>query len=395
MKQIKLAIVVSHPIQHFCPQYSSWARSGLVDIQVIFASRHGLDPYHDKNFGREIQWQGLKLDFPHEFLPGAGDRSPGPRLDCSEVVDSLAACDPDIVLVYGYIQPLQRRAMRWTKSNGKQLVLIGDSELRQARGKVKGLVKKLWLPRLFSTVDLFLTVGDANEAYYRCYGVPDSKFVRTFFPIDIVLFDQLYLEREQRRTRMRGLLSIPDDHMMVLMVGKLVPWKRQLDLVEASNLLQTKKTQITIVLAGTGPDADELNSLAKFAGPGGVVFAGFVAPEELANYYAAADVYVHCSAKEPHSLAISEAIYTGLPVIVSDRCGSYGPSDDVRMGLNGYVYPCGDVLALAAILEKLYVAPDLRQQLGGESRLIGISNQDLSHHKSINQIANYYALNQE
>ena len=59
--------------------------------------------------------------------------------------------------------------------------------------------------------------------------------------------------------------------------------------------------------------------------------------------YCAADVYVHCSDNEPHSLAITEAIYCGLPVVLSDRCGSYGPTDDVQPGINGFVYRCGDV----------------------------------------------------
>ena len=63
--------------------------------------------------------------------------------------------------------------------------------------------------------------------------------------------------------------------------------------------------------------------------------------------YCAADVYVHCSDNEPHSLAITEAIYCGLPVVLSDRCGSYGPTDDVQPGINGFVYRCGDVSDLS------------------------------------------------
>ncbi|MEP4484840.1 MAG: glycosyltransferase family 4 protein [Halioglobus sp.] len=363
-----------------------------MDLKVFFASKHGLDPYQDKNFDREIKWESLKLDFDHTFLPGAANRKPSAKIDCHAVVDSLVGFDPDIVLVYGYIQPLQRRVMRWAKANGRQLLLVGDSELRQARGRVKGFVKKLWLPRVFSSIDLFLTVGDANEAYYRSYGVPDYKFVRMFFPIDTTSFDQSLNDREQQRARVRRLLGIPHDHMVVLMVGKLVSWKRQADLVKVSNLLQSGSSQITIVLAGTGPDSDRLNSEAQASGPGGVVFAGFIPPEELVHYYLAADVYVHCSAKEPHSLAISEAIYAGLPVVVSDRCGSYGPSDDVQVGLNGYVYPCGDVTILAALLEKYSKKPTVRQRLGSESRRIGTAHQTLAHAKSICQVVDALAM---
>ena len=149
------------------------------------------------------------------------------------------------------------------------------------------------------------------------------------------------------------------------------------------------------MLAGTGPDSDRLYSEAQLSGPGGVLFAGFVQPEELVHYYLAADVYVHCSAKEPHSLAISEAIYAGLPVVVSDRCGSYGPSDDVQVGLNGYVYPCEDATILAALLEKYSKEPALRQRFGSESRRIGIGHQTLAHAKSIRQAVDALAMNKD
>ncbi len=388
MNRSKLGIVVSHPIQHFCPQYSSWAGLEVLEVKVFFASRHGLEAYFDKSFGREIKWPGLKLDFEHEFLPGAKDKKVGSQLDCPDVVDSLADFDPDIVLVYGYGQPLQRRAMRWAETNGKRLLMISDSELRRARSPIKKVIKAQLLPRVLSVVDLFLTVGDANEAYYRYYGIPDHKMVRTSFPIDIALFDQALLVRDKQRARIRQLLGLSNDQLMVLMVGKLLLSKRQVDLVEASNLLQPANSNITIVLAGTGPDQERLETLAQKKGSGGVIFAGFVPPGELVHYYSAADVYVHCSDTEAHSLAISEAIYAGLPVILSDRCGSYGPSDDVRIGLNGYVYPCGDTPALSVLLERLWASPKLRQEMGGESRQIGSDHQILAHGKAIKQAVN-------
>lgn len=105
--RVRLAIVVSHPIQHFCPQYSSWARLDGVDLRVFFASRQGLDTYHDKDFAEPVRWEGLALDFPHEFLPGAGDRPVTAALDAPEAEERLAGFRPHAVCVYGYAQPLQ------------------------------------------------------------------------------------------------------------------------------------------------------------------------------------------------------------------------------------------------------------------------------------------------
>jgi glycosyltransferase involved in cell wall biosynthesis len=49
---------------------------------------------------------------------------------------------------------------------------------------------------------------------------------------------------------------------------------------------------------------------------------------------------------------VSEAMVSGTPPILSDRCGNWGYSDTVRHRYNGLVYPCGKVEALTkAILE--------------------------------------------
>ena len=120
------------------------------------------------------------------------------------------------------------------------------------------------------------------------------------------------------------------------------------------------------MLAGAGPDEQRLRDLAARRGPGGVVFAGFVPSAALPRYYCAADLYVHCASADAHPLAVTEAVYCGLPAVVSDRCGSYGPTDDVRIGLNGRVYACGDGGALAsAVLGVLDSSPARRAVHGG------------------------------
>lgn len=373
----RLAVVVSHPIQHFCPQYSSWAKLPGVELKVFFASDHGLKPYADKNFGRIISWQGLNMDFPHEFLPGAQGRRLGRSIDCQELAMRLADFSPDLLIFYGYSQRLQRRALSWAGRRGIPVGMISDSELRTHRNLVRRTVKGIWLPRLLTSVRIFLTVGDANEAYLRHYGVPDHRLVRNFFPIDRSSFDQAMSQRDSVRKKVRDELSIPDEHTVILNVGKLVPWKRQRDLVDFSNRL--KGEGVTVILAGSGRDQESLKIAANTSGPGGVLFAGFVPPEKLVGYYMAADIYGHCSEHEPHSLAISEAIYSGLPVIVSDRCGSYGPTDDVQVGRNGFVYRCGDVGDMLSKSRRLFEDRGLLKEMSQASREMGREHQALAH----------------
>ncbi len=68
---MRIAIVVSHPIQHFCPQYASWAKNSRVILKVLFASALGYKKYIDPNFGQEISWNNLRLnEFDHVFMNG-------------------------------------------------------------------------------------------------------------------------------------------------------------------------------------------------------------------------------------------------------------------------------------------------------------------------------------
>ena len=115
------------------------------------------------------------------------------------------------------------------------------------------------------------------------------------------------------------------------------------------------------------------------------MFAGFVRPERLAEYYCAADVYVHCSDNEPHSVAISEAVYCGLPVILSHRCGSYGPTDDVQPGLNGFVYRCGDLRDMSRRLTHVLGERDVHARMCEASTRLGGAHQRLAHGGALTQ----------
>ena len=385
MKISRLAIVVSHPIQRFCPQYTSWAKLPNVDLKVFFASKHGLLPYKDKGFDRIVQWPSISLDFPHIFLLGAEENAIGASTDSTELNDQLTAFSPEIVLVYGYSQKLQKRALRWANSKKIPVIMISDSELHAKRAWFKQLAKEIVIPPIFKRVSLFLTVGDANEAYYRNYCATDNHVSRCSFPIDICSYDSVLSVRSKCRDDIRVALNIPNHHKIILHVGKLVSLKRQVDLIRFSNSIQAVRDDLTVVLVGTGQDESKLRAETRHIGAGGVVFAGFVTPEILAKYYCAADIYVHCSEREAHSLAISEAIYCGLPVVISDRCGSYGPMDDVRVGLNGLVYRCGDVADLTRRLMYVLNEPDVYALMSSASTRLGHEHQALAHGMALRQ----------
>jgi glycosyltransferase involved in cell wall biosynthesis len=65
-------------------------------------------------------------------------------------------------------------------------------------------------------------------------------------------------------------------------------------------------------------------------------------------------------------LVVNEAMLCGLPVAVSDRVGA--KFDLVRPEENGYVFPAGDVGALAAILRQILPDTEKRAHLGAAAQ---------------------------
>jgi glycosyltransferase involved in cell wall biosynthesis len=80
------------------------------------------------------------------------------------------------------------------------------------------------------------------------------------------------------------------------------------------------------------------------------------------------DVVVVPSERDAHPLAVTEAQCLGVPVVLSDRCGCYGPSDVFRDQECGLLYPCGDVRSLAGALVRLMDRPSERACMGKRAR---------------------------
>jgi len=340
----RLAIVVSHPIQHFCPQYASFASSGVFQIKFSSARPWGLNPTSIRTLRIEVSWNNLYLDrFDHVFLNGDRVLPSDQNLDAPSLESALTGFSPDVVVIYGYFQKLQRRARSWAVRNRVKIAYISDSELRQKRNKFRALIKWFVIRAIFSKIDLFLSVGDANEEYYRHYGVGAKRIVRMHFPIDVEHYAAAIHSKAELRSRVRTAYGIDNDKPVLIVVGKLVPWKCQDHIIDALQLLEKRNVTSHLLIVGSGEMEDLWKHQAGLLKKSKAYFVGFVSAEELPSYYAASDIYVHPAMREPHSIAISEAIFMGCSVIISDRCGSYGPTDDVQKN-NGLVYPWGDIL---------------------------------------------------
>lgn len=385
--KLRIAIVVSHPIQHFCPQYVSFACNPHIQLKVFFGSRLGLDKYIDINFKTEVFWGNLNMSaFDHQFLNGDRVLQSDKDLDAPSLDEALTIFKPELLITYGYFQKLQRRAKRWAIKNKVPAAYISDSELRHKRPGWKEMIKSVFLSRYFSRVNYFLTVGNANEEFYAANGVSNDKMCRMHFPIDLKAYQQAWEHKEMLRRRIRLQNDISDSAIVLTVVGKLVAWKNQDHIIEALKLLEEEDVYLYLFIIGSGEMMQTFKYKATSLSKSKVYFPGFVNIEDLPAYYAATDIYVHSASIEPHSIAVSEAIYMGCPVIISNRCGSYGENDDVQIGQNGYVYDFGNIQQLAELIKILGSNHSKRQEYGDYSHRISMKFQQKAHFGIIEDI---------
>ncbi|UEG52653.1 glycosyltransferase family 4 protein [Mucilaginibacter daejeonensis] len=347
----------------------------------------GYKSYLDKNFGQEIVWNNLRLDeFDHMFLNGDAVLPSTAQLDAPNLEEELELFKPDVVLNYGYYHKVQKRLYNWASSKKVPIVYMTDAENRQKRKLWKSILKYFYLSWRFRKISYFFTIGDENESYYKTYGADPKKFIRMHHPIDIDFYKNAYEDRVTLRKDIRDRYDIPERDFVMSVVGKLVHWKNQSHLIDLLYDLESKGRKAHVIMLGSGAMMDELKEKAKGLKQSRVHFAGFVDPLQLPSFYAASDLYAHPASIEPHSLAISEAVYMGCPAIISDRCGSYGPDDDVQDGKNGYVYEFGNIAQLSQQVIKLMDDEVLRHNFSEYSHQIAVKFQERSHRGCIDEL---------
>lgn len=371
-RKIRIAIVVSHPIQHFIHLYRALSKEPMVELLVVYASDIGVRHYFDQGMGVEIIWNSdLTSGYSSIFLPEAAkiSRTGFFAVNNPSVTKTLAEFRPDVVQLHGYAQLTLLRALAWCKLKRVPVLLWSDSSLLFQRNPLKSFTKKIILSLLMKQFRGVLFVGDNNKSYYRYYGVPDRKLFFCPFTVDEKAFKSALENKDSSKSELRKKYGVKEDDFLLVFVGKLIPLKRPMDILQALVGLERKYGTghgVKVFFAGDGYLKNELQDFASEKNVP-AVWGGFINIDTLPGIYAMADTLVFSSDREAYGLAAREAVCVGLPLIVSDQIGCVGPTDAARPDTNAFVYSAGDVDALVGKIEKLLFNPDLRSRMGAES----------------------------
>ncbi len=374
-----LIILTTHPIQYQVPLWQALAADGRVPFEVWYLSDHASKVSHDVEFGAQFAWDiDMLSGYPHRFLEGADRVHPAKFWNCrmrEDFAAKLKQAGAEALWIQGWQVAGYWQAALAAKRAGVQLWLRGESnDLAPVKGWKKWLKRRI-LGRLFGRVDRFLYIGTGNRRLYENYGARPEQLLPAPYCVDNARFRQQAEILRPRRAEIRRGWGIPEEAFVPLFCGKFIAKKRPMDLVRAAaSLINGQRlTNIHLLFAGSGELGTELRAACDIAfdaeqAPTStancdlrtanrvpVSFVGFLNQSHVSEAYVTADCLVLPSDHgETWGLVVNEAMASGLPCIISDRCGS---AEDLGAKLPNRIYSMGDVKALADGLHFLHDHP--------------------------------------
>ena len=282
---------------------------------------------------------------------------------------ALEQANPDVVAVNGWNNFGSLIASNCCIRRGTPMVIMSESARQdEPRTGWKEMLKR----RIVGLYSAALVGGQRHVDYLVELGMPRE---RIFTGYDVV--DNDYFARRTAEIRnsnppqadeIRKNYGLPESYFLAS--ARFIGKKNLPKLIQAyAEYRRSSQTagnaRWDLVLLGDGPLREALNSqLSTLNVNEHVTLTGFKPYEELPIYYGLAKAFVHASTTEQWGLVVNEAIASGLPVIVSNRCGC---APELVNG-NGFTFdPDNEAELVARLLEMASLSDNVRKQLGDNS----------------------------
>ena len=237
----------------------------------------------------------------------------------------------------------------------KSSLLINDFQNTAQKGFINILAKTQ--RKVCLKADGVIVPSQYLAGIVKKWGVPSDKIHVIYNGVD---FKESELTREEARRK----IGIPGN--IIISSGRLVPWKGFKMLVKIMPELLKISQFFRLVIIGDGPDKKQLESMVKNMGLERKVYiVGKKSREEMAVYFAAADMFVLNSGYEGFSHQILEAMAAGVPVIASAVGGN---REVIEQGRNGFLIKYNDEFNLIEAIKGMHQSLELRDEFAAEGR---------------------------
>lgn len=270
----------------------------------------------------------------------------------------------DVIVLGCYEQPTYIVLSILCRIFRKNYILSFDGICTDRVEMKENKIKKYLKSIVINNASFILGNGEVSKKYFtNKFNFPSDKIYNQYLTVDSEKINELYDSKEIFRTKLRKELNISLKEKVLIFSGRLIEIKNIKIVIEALSLLN--KTNITFVLLGGGELEDQLMEMAKKYNVK-VVITGFIAEqEELFKHYFIGDALILPSIYDVWGLVVNEAMFAGLPVLVSSVCGC--SLDLVQDSINGYII---NPIDRDDIAHKIYNVLYSNKDFGKESRRI-------------------------
>lgn len=315
------------------------------------------------------QWpRPLSLDFPHTYWRDLGIRRGARELHFNPgMICHLGRVAVDMLLVGGpYDTPTgllatalcrARKRIAWIEPNTRTPGLLAGPSGRLKR----------WVLRRY---DYVAVPGVEGHRWVKlAFGSADGRCPRAVtLPnlVDETRFRPRWEVSEPEVTAIRAAMGVPCGNRMALWPARLIPSKGVVEFLQC--LDPEMLSGWTLLILGGGPLEGAVLDVIRTGNLGAFVhLVPYVGYEAMPLLYAAADLFVLPSLRDPCPLSVVEASHCGLPLLLSDRVGNY--PEALAEGSNGWGLDTANPGSVRRAAEAAFCAsaPQLAQ-MGRESR---------------------------
>lgn len=306
----------------------------------------------DPEYSVEIHAADTKYGYERNMLEGLpvtvyseNDFNNGEKL-----VAGVAAGNPDIVVVSGFLHPGICALLSAPELRNAKFIMAMDSCWR---GTFRQFGARFYAWRRLKRFAAAIVAGERGRQYARYLGFSDNNIFYSVYGCD---FDAFCAAGNRRRA-----MGTNDPHSFVY-VGRYAHVKGMDVLIRAySRYRELRSEAWPLHCYGKG----ELQTV--LAETAGVVDHGFLQPDALAEALAGHGVMILPSHYEPWGVVVAEAAATGMPVICSGACCS--GLDIVRHLYNGLTFAAGDSDALTDCLLWMHDHPTQPEEMGKRAQV--------------------------
>src|SRR6266704_1865082 len=361
-------------------------------VAVVF---HHIGPYHharlnaaaDRLSVTGIEWSAKGYDawgaaatrvryHKISLFSEAANRYPGNRERREAFRWTLEQAKPEVVAVNGWNNFGSLIAADCCMRRGIPMVVLSESS-RQDEPRIwwKESIKR----RIVGLYSAALVGGQRHVEYLVELGMPRERVFTGYDVVDNAYFRQKAEEVRSQRSEVRSKYGLPENYFLAsarfiekkhlsTLIETYAEYRRGSEIRSQKSEVRNNKAPWDLVVLGDGPlKTDLCRLISDLRLNEHVHLPGFEPYDELPVYYALANAFVHASTTEQWGLVVNEAIASGLPVIVSDRCGCV---PELVNG-NGFTFDPLDEQELAArLMEMASLSEHDRECFAEESRTI-------------------------